>query len=160
MRSIVEGLAVVWCSIAMTSSALAGPQERTSHQANLDGALQVGERTVTHQSAADGREEVVIETYSRDVDGFVRWDDHLALSQRVRIVTTEAAGGCRATVEEVEARNPVAPGDPMRIVRRMLTKTCQQSPGRWVVDRQIFERDVNNRLVLDRTEREERTTHP
>jgi hypothetical protein len=123
----------------------------------LGGALVLSERTVTRRSEANGREQVVIETYAQNAEGFVRSDSRLALSRRVRRSTTAAADGSRNTVEEVEARSLVAPSDPMRVTQRTVTAVRRIGPDRWVTERQVFELDANGRMVPVITETEETT---
>jgi hypothetical protein len=91
---------------------------------------------------------VVIETYSQDAEGFVRNDSRLALRQRVSRSTTVTANGVRSTVEEIEARNPLAPNDPMHVIQRTLVTVRSLGPDRQVTERQIFERDQNGRMFL------------
>ncbi len=78
----------------------------------------------------------------------------LALSQRVQRTTTATADGGRYTVEEVESRSRVAPTEPMRVTGRTLTTVRPVGAGRWVTERQVFERDLNGqlRLVVNETE--------
>ena len=119
------------------------------------------ERSVRHSATGqDGREDAVIETYA---DYGYRYMDRSAvrsrLAQRIRRSVTPAAGGGRDIVEEIEARSPVSPEDPLRIVRRTIESVRSIGAGRWETERQIFERDPNNRMVLISTHREE-TTRP
>ena len=138
-----------------------GPSERleeeTIRHPDVNGTMVVDEKSVTRRWEENGREQTVIETYSRDAAGYIRDDGRLELSRRVRITTTPTAGGGRDTVEEMEGRNPAAPTDPVRVVRRSVTTVREIGPDRWVTERQIFERDVNGRLVLVNKEREEST---
>lgn len=130
-------------------------EEETVQRPNLNGALVVSDRLVTRTSESTGENRVVIETYSQGAEGFVRSDTRLALQQRVRRSTTVAADGGRSTIEEIEARDPVAPGDPMRVTRRTVVTVRNAGPGRRVIERQVFERDVNGRMVLVTTDTEE-----
>ena len=123
---------------------------------DLNGTLVLSERNVIHRSEANGSRQEVIETYAYDAEGFVRSDGHLALHQRVRTSTTETADGGRQTVEEVEGHNLVAYREPMRVVRRVVETVRQTDPGRWVIDREVFELDLNGRLVPISTARVER----
>ena len=132
-------------------------EEETIQRQNLNGALVVSDKVVTRTSESNGENRVVIETYSQGAEGFVRSDSHLALWQRVRRSTTASADGGRNTVEEIEARNPDAPNDPMRIIRRTLVTVRSVAAGRWVTERQIFERDLNGRFVLVTHEMEDTT---
>jgi hypothetical protein len=51
----------------------------------------------------------------------------------------------------------VAPDDPLRIVRRTIETVRRTGAGRWETNRQVFERDPNNRLVLTISETGETT---
>jgi hypothetical protein len=123
-------------------------EEETIHRPDLSGSLAVSERSLIRRTTSEGREDVTIETYVRKGEGLVRTDSRVGLSQRVRRSSAATAGGGRTVVEEVEARSPVAPSDPLRVIRRTLTTTRPLGPGRWTTERQIFERDTNGRLVL------------
>jgi hypothetical protein len=132
-------------------------EEETIQRLDINGKLAVDEKTVTRRSNANEQDHVVIETYAPYVDGVPRSDSGLPLSQRVHRTTTATADGGRYTVEEVEGRSPVAPNDPMRVIRRTVTTVRQIGTDRWVTERQVFERDVNGRLRLVINETEERT---
>jgi hypothetical protein len=132
-------------------------EEETIQRQNLTGALTLRDSVVTRTSETKEENRVLIDTYSQDAEGFVRSDSHLALRQRVRRSTTMTADGGESTVEEVEARNPVAPNDPMRVIRRTLVTVRRVAPDRWVTERQMFERDLNGRLVVVADDTEETT---
>jgi len=138
----------------------AGPSdywmEETIRRPDPSGALVLSERNVIRRSEGNGSRQEVIEAYAYDDEGFARSDGRLALHQRVRISTTATADGGRQTVEEVEGHNLAAYRDPMRVIRRVVETVRQIGPDRWITDRQIFELDLNGRLVPIRTEREER----
>jgi hypothetical protein len=129
-----------------------GPAERveeeTIQRPNLTGTLVLSDKVVTRTSESNGANRVVIETYSQDAEGFVRNDSRLALRQRVSRSTTVTANGVRSTVEEIEARNPLAPNDPMHVIQRTLVTVRSLGPDRQVTERQIFERDQNGRMFL------------
>jgi len=136
-----------------------GPSERieeeTIQRPDVYGTLVVSERHVTRRSEAAGREEVVAETY---VPGAVAgYDARLGLSVRVRTSTTAAADGGRNTIEEVETINPAALSEPLRVTRRTVIAVRRAGPDRWATERQVFERDVNGRMVPLQTETEETT---
>jgi hypothetical protein len=133
-------------------------EEETIQRQNLNGALVLRDSVVSRTSETNGENRVLIETYSQDAEGFVRSDSHLGLRQRVRKSTTVTADG-ESTVEEVEARNPVAPNDPIRVIRRTVLTTRRVAPGQWQTERQMFQRDVNGRLVLVADDTEETTEH-
>jgi hypothetical protein len=135
-------------------------EEETIRRPGLTyGTLVPSERIVTRQSEANGRQQVIIETYSQHADGYARTDGRLALSQRVRRSTSDTADGGRTSIEEVEARNRVSPGDPMRVVQRTVVTIRNVSPDRRVTERQLFERDLNGRLALVMTEVEDTATN-
>jgi hypothetical protein len=127
-------------------------EEETIQRRDMNGNLVVEERNVTRRSNANGKEQVVIETYAPYADGISRF----ALSQRVHRTTTATADGGRYTVEEVEGRSHGAPNDPMRVTRRTVTTVRQVAADRWVTERQVFERDVNGQLRLVINDTEER----
>jgi len=133
-------------------------EEETIRRADLNGTLVLNERNVIRRSEANGSRQEVIETYSFDDEGFFRSNGHLALHQRVRTSTTATPDGGRQTVEEVEGHNLAAYREPMRVVRRVVETVRQIDPGRWVIDRQVFELDLNGRLVPVGSERVERAT--
>lgn len=130
-------------------------EEETIQRPNLTGALVLSDRVVTRTSESNGEHRVVIDTYSQDAEGFVRNDSRLALRQRIRRSTTVTAYGVQNTVEEIEARNPLAPNDPMRVIQRTLETVRSVAQGRWVTERQVFERDQNGRMFLVANETEE-----
>jgi hypothetical protein len=132
-------------------------EEETIQRPNLNGALVLRDKVVTRTSESNGETRVVIETYSQDAEGFVRSDSRLALRQRIRRSTTATADGGRSTVEEIEARNPLAPNDPMRVIQRTLETVRSVGAGRRVTERQVFERDQNGRMFLVTNETEEIT---
>jgi hypothetical protein len=138
-----------------------GPSERweeeTIRRPGSTGTLVLSERNVTHRFEANGAQQAVTETFSPDALGVDRFEGHVTLRQRVRVSTTSTPDGGRQTIEEVERRNDVAPSEPVRVVRRVVDTVRPVGPDRWIAERQVFERDVNGRLALIRTEREERT---
>lgn len=131
-------------------------QEEAIQRPDPNGTLVLSERNVIRRSEANGSRQEVIETYAYDSDGFRRSDGHLALHERVRISTTATSNGGRQTVEEVEGHNLAAYHDPMRVIRRVVETVRQIGPDRWAIDRQVFELDLNGRLVPTSTERTER----
>ena len=124
-----------------------GETGATRRDRDLNGTS-VSEQVVTHRSRTGDTDEVIIDIYEPSIEG-----GRLALSRRVRRVTTATSDGSR-TVEEVEQPNPVAPGDPLRIVRRSVTTVRQSGTGSSATEREIFERDVNGRFVLVHSESE------
>ena len=130
-------------------------QEETIQRPNLTGALAVRDKVIIRTSESNGETRVVTETYSQDAEGFVRSASRLALRERVRRSTTVTADGGRSTVEEIEARNPIAPNDPMRVIQRTVETVRSVGAGRRVIERQVFERDQNGRMFLVTSETEE-----
>jgi hypothetical protein len=113
----------------------------TVRDRDLNGNRSVSERVVTHRSGTSDEDEVIAETYVPSIEA-----GRLALSRRVRRVTTRTSDGSR-TVEEVEEPNPVAPSDPPRVVRRSVTTVRQSGTGS-STERQTYQRDVNGRFEL------------
>jgi len=133
-------------------------EEQTIRRVDLNGTPILSEKSVSRQLEADGRGEVVTERYSRD--SVVSSDGRLGLNQRVRISSTAMANGDRSTIEEVEARNPATPQDRMRVTKRTVATERNAGPDRRIAERQLFELDLNGRLILVGTEREAiATTH-
>jgi len=123
-------------------------EEETIQRPDLNGALAVIETNLIRRSNANGQEHVVIETSAPDPDAY----GGSRLSQRVQRTTIATAEGGRSTVEEVEARSPVAPRDPLRVIRRTVTTVRPIGGDRWVTERQVFEPDLEGRLRLVRNE--------
>ena len=132
-------------------------EEEVVERPDLNGRLTLTERSVTRRSRTDGRDDVVTETYAQQDHGYTASAAPLRLTRRVRSSTTAAGDGGRSTIEEVEARSLVSPGDALRVVQRSLVTVRRIGPNRWVTDRQIFELDANGRMSLTATESEETT---
>jgi len=130
-------------------------EEETIRRRDVNGRLTVRERTVTRRSEADGREQVVIETYDQNDGGIVLSDGRVKLSHRIRRTTAATADGGRDTLEEIEARSQVAQSDPLRVIRRTVSTVRRAGPDRWATQRQVFELDVNGRFVPVTAETEE-----
>ena len=120
----------------------------TLRKRDLNGTESVSEKVVTHRARTNDEERVVIEIYLPSMEA-----GRLALSQRVQRVTTVTDDGSQ-TVEETAEANRVAPADPMRIVQRSLTTVRKSGSDSYVTERQFFELDGNNRLVLVRKQTE------
>ena len=119
-------------------------EEETVRRVNDSGTLELSERKVTRQSKTNSEEQTVTEIYSQNVGGlFRRADNRLELDRRER-VTTNASG---ETIREVEARNPLAPNEPLRVIERTVETVRQVAPGQWETQRQVFAPDGNGRLV-------------
>jgi hypothetical protein len=137
----------------------AGATERievaTIQRLDPNGALTPAERSVTRRSVANGQDQLVIETYSRNVGAAV--SDPLALNQRLRVTTVGTADGGRQTIRELETRNPVAPNEPLGVVERTVETVRTIGRDRWEVQRQDFGLDGNGRLAPVITENGEVT---
>jgi len=121
-------------------------EEETIQRPDLNGTLVVAELKVIRTSGTKDQAHVVIETYAEQTDVH-SFDGRPPLSTRVRRTTTSANGGSR-TVEEVEARSPVSPNEPMRVIQRIVTIVSPSGRDERVTERQVFELDVNGRLRL------------
>jgi hypothetical protein len=109
---------------------------------DLNGRDVVNEKVVTHSSRTNGEERVVIETYSPSME-----EGRLAFTERVNRVTTVTRDGSQ-TVEETVRPSRVSPGDPPRVVRRTVATMRRSGSDSYVSEREVFELDVNGRLVL------------
>jgi hypothetical protein len=126
-------------------------------QRDLNGALWERERIVSRVTNQNGQEHLLIERFTNDNGYPVSSSLRRTLSSRIRRTATARADGGREIVEDVEERSPVAPDDPLRIVRRTIELVRRTGAGRWETNRQLFERDPNNRLVLTISETEDTT---
>jgi hypothetical protein len=146
-----------WIVLAATTAAAqdsAGTvTETVTSRRDLNGRDIVSERVVTHRARTNGEEQVVIETYVP-----LEHADRLALNRRVRRVTSATSYGTQ-TIEETEEHNPVAPSEPLRVVRRSVTTVRRSGTDTYVSERQVFERDANGRLVLVRKQSENTSRH-
>ena len=127
-------------------------EEETIQRPDVNGKLTVTETHVIRRSNANDQEHEVIETYAPSTNGWPDADGRPPLSQRVHLTTTATADGGHYTVEEVEARSRIAPNEPMRVIRRIVTTVRPIGADRWVTERQVFERDLDGRLRLVRNE--------
>ena len=146
---------IVLSAVAATAQQRAGSSSDTivtRGSRDLNGTVAVNERVVTHRAQTDDGEQVVVETFSRSIEA-----GHLALSRRVRRVTT-ATGDETQTVEVTEERNPAAPSEPLRVVRRSVTTMRRSGAESVVTERQVLELDLNGRFVpvFTQTERTSR----
>jgi hypothetical protein len=150
-----HGVIVLFCVALATTAAKAQQSGSTTetvetvHHQDINGAVAVTEQTVTHRDQTSQGGQLVTETYSPSIEG-----GRLGLSRRIRRTTTATSDGIQ-TVEETEERNPVAPSEPLRIVRRSVTTVRENGTDSYVSERRVFELDVNGRLVpvLTQTER-------
>jgi hypothetical protein len=123
-----------------------GASEETIERMDMNGKATVVERRVSRSAGGNEPDDVVIEMHIPYVDRWAGSVNGLALSERTHRTTTRSADGARSTIEEVEGRNPVSPGDPMRVIRRTVTTVRPSGTDRWTTEREIFERDVNGRM--------------
>jgi len=149
-RDVVESFLDVngdWRFTSTRTVVSSGPvEEETLLRPDLNQRLVPAERTIARRSGSNGRDETVVETFAPSAWVTAGYDARLALSNRIRTSTMETAGG-RTTIEEVEAPNPAAPGDPMRVTRRTVITVRSDGADRWVSEREVFERDVDGRMV-------------
>ncbi len=150
MKTMLRSAAILsGCWIALApATAIAQPgvggethTVTTFQTRDLNGTAAAAAQVVEQHTRTSDGEQVLIDVYVPSVEA-----GRLALTRRVRRVTTATSNGSRK-IEEVEERNPVAPGDPMRIVRRTVTNVRATGPNSEITDHQVFERDVNDRLV-------------
>jgi hypothetical protein len=150
-----RGVITVWCWIVLAATSAMAQQsvgtvtESVTTRRDLNGRNAVSEKVVTHRDRSNDEERVVIETYAP-----LEYPDRLALSQRVRRVTTVTRDGTQ-TVEETERRNPVSPSEALRVVQRSVTTVRKSGDDSYVSERQVFEPDGNGRLVLVRKQSEQ-----
>jgi hypothetical protein len=122
-------------------------EAQTIERVDLDGHATIVERTVSSRSGATDPDDEVVERHIPYVDPLRGSTGGLALGEQIHRTTTKTADGGRSTVEEVQGRNPVSPGDPMRVIRRTVTTVRPTGPNHWTTEREVFERDVNGRMT-------------
>lgn len=87
---------------------------------DADGQHAVTERTVSKDSAtAPGEAKQTVETYSTDLPGNAG-DGSLHLNQRVTTLHRKGTQGKQITEQNVEERNPGAPGDSPRLTQKTI----------------------------------------
>jgi len=123
-------------------------EEEAIRRLDVNGKLILTERNVTRRFEANGRGQMVMETFSRNLSGLVLSDNRLELSQRVRRTTTSDADGGGRTVEEVEARVPGSPNEPLRMVQRTVETIRKVNAEHWETERHVYRLDLNGQLVL------------
>ena len=150
-----RGVITVGCWIVLAATSAMAQQgagmvtESVTTRRDLNGRDAVSEKVVTHRDRTKDEERVVIETYVP-----FEYADRLALTQRVRRVTTVTQDGSQ-TVEETAKRNLAAPSEPLRVVRRSVTTVRKSGDDSYVSEQQVFEQDGNGRLVLVRKQSEQ-----
>jgi hypothetical protein len=148
------GIVLSWLVLAATAATAqpsgGSPSESvaTLRNRDLNGTVTVNEQTVTRRSETNEGDQLIIETYLPSIEG-----GRLALARRVRRTTTAGSNGIQ-TVEETEERNPVAPSEPLRTVRRSVTTVRRIGTDSYASERQVFEVDVNGRFVPVATQTE------
>ena len=91
-------------------------EEEQIYGSDSTGPLSLSEQVYrTYSRDSEGNEQWTIDTHGKNIDG------RLHLNQRVTIVHESLSGGRERTVQEVEQRNPVAPGEDLRVVERTVT---------------------------------------
>jgi hypothetical protein len=118
-------------------------EEATIQRLDVTGNLAVDERTVVQRSSVNGGDRTTVETFT--TEGAAR-PGSLQLNRRVNRRTTSGGDGSSRTDEDVEARLPFAPGEPLRPVQRS-SGTIRNIDGRYLeMQRQRFEVDVNRQM--------------
>jgi len=111
-----------------------------------DGKLSVVERTVSKEmESAPGETKQTVESYSTEVPGGFG-DGKLQLNQRVTRVGRKAADGSQQTEEQVEQRNPAAPGDAPRVTQKTIDIVRPNGSGEAKETRTIESVDGNGNL--------------
>ena len=126
-------------------------EEETIQRPDLNGNIAATEINVTHRSRTRTEEQVVIETFAPVTDVHPL-TGRPPLSQRVHRTTTATADGGSYTVEELEARSPVSPNEPLRVMQRTVTTVTPAGAGESVTHRQVYEPDLDGRMRLVRSE--------
>lgn len=139
--------ALLWVVLAPTA-ATAQPSGGTETETvatlgtrDLNGTIASGEQVVIERTRTNDGEQVIVYIYLPSIEA-----GRLALSRQVRRVTMATTDGSQ-TVEETEERSPVSPSGPLRMIRRTVTTVRRSGAEAYVTERQVFEVDVNGRLV-------------
>ncbi len=98
-------------------------EEEQIYRSDSTGPLSLSEQVYrTYSRDSEGNEQWTIDTHGKNIGGITQYGDgRLHLNQRVKIVRESLSGGRERTVQEVEQRNPVAPGEDLRVVERTVT---------------------------------------
>jgi hypothetical protein len=148
-RVVIGSFSMVLAATAATaqqSGSTVTETVATVRDRDLNGAQRVSELVVTRTTQGKGSEQVVIETYWPSM-----YAGRLALSQRVRRITTVTSDGSH-TVEETEEPPRGSPHEPVRVVRRSVTTVRGTGLDSYVTEQRIFDRDVNGRFVPVQTQ--------
>jgi hypothetical protein len=149
LRVVIGSFSIVLVATAATaqqSGSTVTETVATVRDRDLNGAQLVSELVVTRTTQTKGSEEVVTETYWPSM-----YAGRLALSQRVRRVTSVTSDGSQ-TVEETEEPPRGSPHEPVRVVRRSVTTMRRSGPDSYVTEQRVFQRDVNGRFVPVQTQ--------
>jgi hypothetical protein len=149
------GVVAAFCVVLTGTTAAAqqtcetlGKTVDTLRAGDANGTVSVREHVVTHRSRKGDGERVTIEVY-RPIEA-----GRLTLSRRLQRDTTTTGSGSR-TVEEIEERSPATPGEPLKVTQRSVTTVRQSGNGATVSEREVFQRDINDRFVLVCSETED-----
>jgi hypothetical protein len=124
-------------------------KEETFRSLDANGKLTVSERTVSHESIANGSTDVVTEIYSSFVPGVaLEFGGPLELTRRIHVTTTPMTDGGRLTITEIEERVPAVTSTKMHVVGRTVETVRRIAPEVWETRRQSFGLDGNGRLML------------
>jgi hypothetical protein len=119
--------------------------ERVS-RLDADGKLGVVERTLSKElENAPGETKQTVESYSTEVPGGFG-DGKLQLNQRVTTVRHKGTDGGQQTEEQVEQRNPAAPGEPPRVTQKTIDIVRPNGSGEAKETRTIQSLDGNGNL--------------
>ncbi len=120
-------------------------EERVSRP-DLDGKFAVVERTVTKEmGSGPGDKRQTVETYSTEIPG-TSGDGSLHLNRRVTTVNRPRSDGGNVTEEQVEERNPGAPGDIPRITQKTIDIIRPSAGGTTSETKTIQSLDSNGNL--------------
>jgi hypothetical protein len=124
-------------------------EEEVVNRVDDNGVMHPFERSVSRQSTANGKEEVVAERYAQAPN---QPAGQLQLKERAHTTTIKTADGGEQRIHELERANPV-PNGQLRVVERTVETVRSVGPGQWETDRQVFALDVNGRLVPSTSDR-------
>jgi len=125
------------------TGATSSTEQETINRVDANGTLNPFARNVTSRSATKDQDQVVNESYAQSPN---QPAGRLELKERSRITTTTTSDGGTQTVQELERVNPV-PNGGLRVVERVVETVRRVGPDQWQTERQLFQLDVNGRLV-------------
>ena len=142
------GVVAAFCVVLTAATAAAqqtcstlGETVETLRARDAATTMSVREHVVISHSRSGDEDHVTIEIY-RPMNG-----TRLTLFRRVHRATTTTGDGSQ-TVEEIEERSPAAPGESPKLIQRSVTTVRRSGNGTMMREREVFQRDVNDRLVL------------